>query len=294
MNISIFILTMKRSELKILIKEILTEWRGATSGEWIEPNGTPHELGHTQDMSDHHYDWAEKYLKIHGPHRFKDDPREELIARGWARVVYSPNDYVIMVMVGHRNYRYLTKAQRIYLEDQSEELQWNIVDDELNLIYEPFDTKTPKSDVRESSSMVSAISNNQRFCGSTALGGYSHGIMNTEPIVSPRDPLTDPLLTGKKPFRETSLDNRTVKDGGYTFRIFSSDAKGDGFDYPIDVNYGTIYLGELRAMSDGYIVRKIDTPQKERYVSYTGLPPYKTMLVAAKVLHQIWSAYRKN
>ena len=46
--------------------------------------------------------------------------------------------------------------------------------------------------------MVSKISNNQRFGGSTALGGYSHGIPGTDsPTVMTRDPLTDPLLTGK-------------------------------------------------------------------------------------------------
>ena len=196
-------------------------------------------------------------------------------------------------MVGYRNYSYLTKAQRNYLEDQSEELEWNIVDDELNTIYEPFDTKTPKSDVREGKSAVSWISNNQRFDGSTALGGYSHGIPGTDPITSPRDPLTDPLLTGKKPFKET-IAGRVAHEGEYSFRIFSELAKGDGFDYPIDVKYGTIYLGTLRAMPDGYLIRMIDTPQKERYVSYTGMPPYKTMLSAARVLHKIWSVYRKN
>ena len=108
-----------------------------------------------------------------------------------------------------------------------------------------------------------------------------------------RDPLNDPRLTGKKPFKET-VNGRVVHEGGYTFRIFSEQAKGDGFDYPIDVKRGTIYLGTLMVMPDGYVVRMIDTPQKERYVSYTDLPPYKTMLSAAKVLHQIWMAYRKN
>ena len=147
-------------------------------------------------------------------------------------------------------------------------------------------------DVRKSS--VNRISNNQVYTGKTSFGGYGHGATNDLGDVQiVRDPLNDPRLTGKKPFKET-VGGRVVHEGGYTFRIFSEQAKGDGFDYPIDVKCGTIYLGTLRAMPDGYVVVMIDTPQKERYVSYTDLPPYKTMLSAAKVLHQIWSAYRKN
>ncbi len=259
---------MNRSELKILIKEILNEWRGMTSGEWVEPNGTPHDLGHTQDMSDHHYDWAEKYLKTHGPHRFKDDPREELVARGWARVVYSPTDYVIMVMTGHRNYSYLTKAQRDYLEDQSEELQWNVVDDELNTIYEPMDTKTPKSDV-----WPGKMSEDHGL-------GYSHNV-SFDMTPKERDPLNDPRLTGKM-------------HEGYRFKDHDWLANREGFHKPTDVYSDLIHLGVIISEPEGYVIATISGPNGQINIKKTPNNKFKTKMRAAEILHKAWKRERIN
>ena len=131
---------------------ILLEWRpGGTTGEWVEPNGTVHEVRESSigDNKDHHWFWAEDYLKTHGPHRFKDDPTEELIARGWMRVVFSYNDSLIMVMVGHRRNGYLTRAQKEHLEDQAEETQWKVVDDDGYEIYKPYNYITKEEPLQE-------------------------------------------------------------------------------------------------------------------------------------------------
>lgn len=131
---------------------ILLEWRpGGTTGEWVEPNGTVHEVRESSDgdNKDHHWFWAEDYLKTHGPHRFKDDPMEEMVARGWMRVVFSYNDSLIMVMVGHRRNDYLTKAQKEHLEDQAEETQWAVVDDDGYEIYRPYNCITKEQPLQE-------------------------------------------------------------------------------------------------------------------------------------------------
>lgn len=281
--------SIKKSQLKYLIKEILTEWRGSTSGEWIEPNGTPHDVG-----SNSHYDWAEGYLKVHGPNRFKDDPREELVSRGWAQVVYSYHDSLIMLTVYHRGNSYLTRQQKEYLQDQSEETCWKVMDDNGRDIYIPDDCKTPTDrNLQNEKCDVNRISNNQVYTGKTSFGGYGHGATNDYSDVQwVRDPLNDPMLTGKKPFKET-VDGRVIHESGYTFEMFSELAKSDGFGYPIDVKRGTIYLGTLKTMPDGFIVSIIGSPSGP--VSYgEDMPAYKSMLKAAKVLHQIWVTYRKN
>ena len=191
---------IKKSELKILVEEILKEWRGNTPGEWVEPNGTPHDVG-----SNSHYDWAEEYLKTHGPNRFKDDPREELVARGWAQVVYSCHDLLIMVTVYNRGNSYLTRHQREYLQDQSEETRWKVMDDDCRDIYVPDDCITPTDrNLQNEKCDINRISNNQVYTGKTSFGGYGHGaVSDYSDVPLERDPLNDPRLTGKKPFKES-------------------------------------------------------------------------------------------
>jgi hypothetical protein len=148
--------------------------------------------------------------------------------------------------------------------------------------------------LKEAISDYPSISNNQSYVGKTSRGGYGHGATNDYGDVPlERDPLNDPRLTGKKPFKET-VNGRVVHDKGYTFRIFSELAKGDGFDYPIDVKRGTIYLGTLRAMPNGFVVNMIETPShEEKYISFSkDMPAYKSMLDAAKVLHSMWNTYK--
>ena len=143
---------VKKSSLKRLIKEILKEWRpGGTTGEWVEPNGTSHDVKEDSegDKKDHHWFWADDYLKTHGPNRFKDDPIDELIARGWMRLVYSYNDSLIMVMVGNRGNKYLTKQQKEYLEDRSEQTMWAVVDDDGNELYRSMDCITKENLIGE-------------------------------------------------------------------------------------------------------------------------------------------------
>ena len=143
---------VKKSSLKRLIKEILKEWRpGGTTGEWVEPNGTSHDVKEDSegDKKDHHWFWADDYLKTHGPNRFKDDPIDELIARGWMRLVYSYNDSLIMVMVGNRGNKYLTRQQREYLEDQSEQTRWSVVDDGGYELYRSIDCITKENPLGE-------------------------------------------------------------------------------------------------------------------------------------------------
>lgn len=216
---------MKWSELKILIEEILKEWRDITSDVKESVDGVKPELFVQGEF-------------------FKDEgfANYALFSDKWYSVNGGP--------------------------DMVTDVRWKVED--------------PKK-IRFLMQMSGRLNEDHGL-------GYGHNV-SFDITAKERDPLNDPRLTGKKPFKE-SADGRIVHDGGYTFRIFSELAKGDGFDYPVDVKRGTIYLGTLMVMNNGYIVKTIDTPNG--IVSYTDLPPYKTPLRAAQVLHILWAAYRKN
>ena len=235
-DISIFILTMKRYELKILVEEILKEVR----------------------------------LSRHGPIRLtRIQTKDKTCSNCGETADYNMNGSWVCQMCYPYNKWDTSKSKEIR---QKRNRKWMLK--QIRGI-----TGLVKQDESTEPSIGGSYSDQ-----GTNVNGYD--VTQLE-----RDPLNDPRLTGKKPFKE-SVDGRVVHDGGYTFRIFSELAKGDGFDYPVDVKRGTIYLGTLRVMNNGYVVRTIDTP--DGIVSYTDLPPYKTALTAAQVLHVLWATYRKN
>jgi hypothetical protein len=78
----------------------------------------------------------------------------------------------------------------------------------------------------------------------------------------------------------------------YTFKDFKWMATGDGFNYPIDVYYGTIFLGTLVALPHAYTIRLVDTPQGKEMIKHTPKNEFKSMEIAAEYLHRTWKHYR--
>jgi len=77
----------------------------------------------------------------------------------------------------------------------------------------------------------------------------------------------------------------------YTFIPFPY-LSNTGFDYPIDVKYGTIYLGTLLTSPDGFVIHTVDTPNGKQVIKPTGNNKFKTQNIAAQVLHKTWKMYR--
>ena len=80
----------------------------------------------------------------------------------------------------------------------------------------------------------------------------------------------------------------------YRFHQFKWMANMAGFNYPIDVFYGTIYLGTLEAKNDGVVIRLIDTPEGKVPVKQSDKNIFKTQDIAAKVLHKTWARLRSG
>jgi len=82
----------------------------------------------------------------------------------------------------------------------------------------------------------------------------------------------------------------------YKFDRFKWLANMSGFGYPVDVHYGTVYLGILEVEKDGVVVAGVSTPDSKAVspVKKTPKNKFKTELDAAKVLHKTWAHYRKN
>lgn len=78
----------------------------------------------------------------------------------------------------------------------------------------------------------------------------------------------------------------------YKFHDYKELAKGDGFGYPVDVNYGTVYLGTLEAESDGFVIKQMDTPEGKRVVAKSSKNKFKTKDDAANTLHRVWKMER--
>jgi hypothetical protein len=106
-------------------------------------------------------------------------------------------------------------------------------------------------------------------------------------VMPERDMLTDPLITGKKPFKkeEREVAQDTHK---YQFRKFDWLANEDGFNYPIDVKYGTIYLGLLVDKPEGFIIKMVDTPTGKQEVKLSSRNKFKSENEAADALHKLW------
>ena len=247
-------------------------------GVFVEPNGNVHDVG-----SESHWEWADKYLQ-NLERRFADDPIEELIRRGWMRVIFSPNESLIMVMTGSRRNSYLTRQQKEYLEDESEETSWAVKDDDGYVIYTPIDCNTPEEFLREWEDTSS--SHNQVF-PPTSRAGYSHGATSDYGDVQlERDPLNDPRLTGKKPFKEST----------FKFKDFNWMKRGDGFGMPIDVYYGTILIGVITTEPGYYEVSLIKGPTKHDDVPIKKdkKNQFKTKELAARAVHLMWKLQRSQ
>jgi len=80
----------------------------------------------------------------------------------------------------------------------------------------------------------------------------------------------------------------------YTFQRHHEAAMGDGFGYPIDVFYRTIYLGTLVANPDGFVIELIDTPRGKKKPLKTHSNFFRTESLAAIALHRTWLYYKQH
>ncbi len=80
----------------------------------------------------------------------------------------------------------------------------------------------------------------------------------------------------------------------YTFRAFKWLSAMDGFGYPVDVYYGSIYLGILETLADGFVIRFVDTPRGKVKIKETPNNKFKSQELAAKMLHQVWKLARMD
>jgi hypothetical protein len=78
----------------------------------------------------------------------------------------------------------------------------------------------------------------------------------------------------------------------YHFKDFKYLATGDGFNYPVDVAFGTIHLGTLIAEADGYVIRTVDTPNGSQAIKNSPNNKFKTLDIAAEILHRTWKSFR--
>lgn len=78
----------------------------------------------------------------------------------------------------------------------------------------------------------------------------------------------------------------------FKFHPYKELATGDGFNYPIDVNYDTVFLGTLIAEPDGFIIAQIDSPHGKQTIKQTPHNKFKSLNIASEVLHRAWKQYR--
>jgi hypothetical protein len=78
----------------------------------------------------------------------------------------------------------------------------------------------------------------------------------------------------------------------YTFKNFEELATPDGFNYPIDVSYGTVYLGTIVAEPDGFVIQIVDTPKGKQNIKSSPSNKFKSQDLAAEVLHRTWKTFR--
>jgi hypothetical protein len=141
--------------------------------------------------------------------------------------------------------------------------------------------------LNEVKSSVSRISNNQVYTGKTSFGGYGHGaVSDYSDVQLERDPLNDPRLTGKKPFKEST----------FKFKDFNWMKRGDDFGMPIDVYYGTILIGVITTEPGYYEVSLIKGPTKHDDVPIKKdkRNQFKTKELAARAVHLMWKLQRSQ
>jgi len=111
--------------------------------------------------------------------------------------------------------------------------------------------------------------------------GYSHGIVIDDPTVLVRDPLNDPVMTGK------------INEIGYRFDDFDWLKKMGGFGIPTDVYYGAIFLGTIESEPHGYVIKIVSAPLGNLSLKSSPQNKFKTKDEAAKILHNMWKRLRK-
>lgn len=80
----------------------------------------------------------------------------------------------------------------------------------------------------------------------------------------------------------------------YSFVPFKELSKGDGFSYPVDVYYGTVYLGTLVAEATGFTIRMVATPSGKQLIKQSRINNFKSSTLAAQVLHRVWKNMRQS
>lgn len=81
----------------------------------------------------------------------------------------------------------------------------------------------------------------------------------------------------------------------YRFHSFKYLADRQGFNYPIDVSYGTVYIGTIIAEPDGFIIKFVDTPTGKQFINKDSKKnKFKSQNHAAEVLHNTWKILRQN
>ena len=78
----------------------------------------------------------------------------------------------------------------------------------------------------------------------------------------------------------------------YKFDEFKWLGRMDGFGVPVDVRYGTVYLGLIESTPDGYVIQMVDTPQGKQKIKQGGENKFKTKQDAAETLHKAWKLLR--
>jgi hypothetical protein len=93
---------------------------------------------------------------------------------------------------------------------------------------------------------------------------------------------------------DTVLKNKKMisENTSYKFDEFKWLANMAGFGMPVDVYYGTIYLGLIESTPDGYVIQMVDTPQGKQRIKQGGKNKFKTKQRAAEILHKTWKVLR--
>jgi hypothetical protein len=80
----------------------------------------------------------------------------------------------------------------------------------------------------------------------------------------------------------------------YKYREFKWLSTWDGFNYPVDIFYGDVYLGLIEALAEGYVIRLIDGPHGKIKIKESPNNKFKTKEIAAQVLHKAWKMARNG
>lgn len=80
----------------------------------------------------------------------------------------------------------------------------------------------------------------------------------------------------------------------YRYEEFKWLASKDGFNYPIDVYWDTVYLGLIDAKADGFVIRMVDTPTGKVNINQSPKNKFNSQYLASEVLHRTWQFYRSG